>query len=67
MSESPVHAIETMQVEERRFPPPPGFAAQANAKADLYQKDFDSFWTEEGRRRVKWFKPFDKLLEWNLP
>lgn len=24
--------IETMQLEERRYPPPPAFAAQANAQ-----------------------------------
>ena len=37
------HAIETMQVEKRRFPPSPQFTAQANARADIYEKDFDAF------------------------
>jgi acetyl-CoA synthetase len=60
------HAIETMQVEERRFPPSPEFAAQANAKPDLYDRDFDAFWTEEARR-VTWFEPFTKLYEWKPP
>jgi acetyl-CoA synthetase len=60
------HAIETMQVEERRFPPPPEFAAQANAKSDIYDRDFDSFWTEEAKR-VTWFEPFTKLYEWKPP
>ena len=60
------HAIETMQVEERRFPPSPEFAAQANAKPDIYDRDFDSFWTEEAER-VTWFEPFNKLYEWKPP
>jgi acetyl-CoA synthetase len=60
------HAIETMQVEERRFPPPPDFAAQANARPDIYERDFDSFWTEEAKR-VTWFEPFTKLYEWKPP
>ena len=29
-------AIETMFLEERRYPPPPEFAAQANAQPDIY-------------------------------
>jgi acetyl-CoA synthetase len=60
------HAIETMQVEERRFPPSPEFAAQANAKPDIYDRDFDSFWTEEAKR-VIWFEPFQGLYEWKPP
>ncbi|HYY47011.1 MAG TPA: acetyl-coenzyme A synthetase N-terminal domain-containing protein, partial [Candidatus Angelobacter sp.] len=61
------HAIETMQLEERRYPPPPDFAKQANAKADIYQKSTEDFWKEEALKRVTWFKPFDKVLEWKLP
>ncbi|MGH7777144.1 MAG: AMP-binding protein, partial [Candidatus Dormibacterales bacterium] len=61
------HAIETIFLEERRYPPPPDFAAQANAGPDIYERDFDAFWEEEGRGRISWFKPFDKLYEWKLP
>src|SRR5205823_4544005 len=66
-SETGGHAIETMQVEERRFPPSAEFAAQANAKADIYKRSFDDFWADEGRQRVKWFRPFDQLYEWKPP
>ncbi len=59
--------IDALQVEGRTFPPPPEFAAQANAKADIYQKGFEEFWEEQGRTRVTWFRPFDKLYEWNPP
>ena len=51
------HAIETMQVEIRRYPPTPEFSRQANARPDIYEKDFDEFWTEEGNRRISWFEP----------
>ena len=60
------HAIETLQDEERRFPPPPEFTAQANAKADVYAEPFESFWERNGRECVTWFEPFDKLYRWEL-
>jgi acetyl-CoA synthetase len=60
-------AIDTLFLEERRYPPPPEFAAQANAKPDLYERAFEEFWEAEGRERVTWFEPFSKLYEWELP
>jgi acetyl-CoA synthetase len=60
-------AIETMLLEERRYPPPEGFAAQANAQPEIYDRDFEEFWETEGRERVTWFEPFTKLLEWEPP
>ncbi len=60
-------AIETMQLEERRYQPPPDFAAQANATPDIYDRDFEDFWETEGRERVTWFQEFEKLCEWELP
>ncbi|HUY09111.1 MAG TPA: acetate--CoA ligase [Candidatus Dormibacteraeota bacterium] len=59
--------IDALQEEGRSFPPPPEFAAQANAQPGIYDRSLDDFWTEEGRQRVTWFKPFDKLYEWNPP
>src|SRR3954470_4842118 len=61
------HAIETILLEERRYPPPPEFAAQANAQPDIYEQSFESFWESEGRERVSWFEDFQDLYEWNLP
>ena len=60
-------AIDTLFVEERRYPPPPDFAAQANAQADIYDIPFEEFWEQQGRERVTWFEPFTSLLEWELP
>ena len=59
--------IETLLGEERRYPPPPEFAAQANAKADIYELSFDELWEREGRERVTWFEPFTTLYEWEPP
>jgi len=56
-----------MLLEERRYPPPADFAAQANAKADIYERDPDEFWETEGRQRVSWFRDFDRLYEWEPP
>src|SRR5918996_1477108 len=44
-----------MFLEERRYPPPPEFAEQANAKEDIYKRDFDYYWEgepEDERREV---------------
>src|SRR6187431_2775655 len=60
-------AIETLFEEDRRYPPPPEFTAQANAKADIYDIPFEEFWELEGRERVTWFEPFTSLLEWEPP
>src|SRR5436309_1833505 len=65
--ETQQHAIETILLEERRYSPPEDFASQANAQADIYDRDFEEFWETEARERVTWFEPFDKLLEWEPP
>ncbi len=56
-----------MFLEERRYPPPEGFAAQANAQPAIYDEGFEAFWEREGRERVSWFEPFSELLEWQPP
>src|SRR5947209_1143270 len=61
------HAIDTLYLEERRYKPDPDFSRQANAKPDIYERGFDDFWREEGEQRVSWFKPFQKLYEWEPP
>src|SRR3954462_10370916 len=56
-----------MFLEERRYPPPEEFAAQANAQPDIYDRDRDEFWEAEARERVTWFEPFETVCEWNMP
>ena len=54
--------------ENRRFEPPPEFAAKAVVHEDVYQKAADpvAFWEAEARR-LTWAEPWTKALEWNLP
>jgi acetyl-CoA synthetase len=62
-------SIENLSQENRLFPPSPAFAAQANAKPDLYahaDKDRLAFW-EEQARELTWEKKWDQVLEWNSP
>jgi acetyl-CoA synthetase len=59
--------IDTLFLEERRYPPTPDFAAQANAQPSIYEEDFEAFWTREGNERVTWFEPWSELYEWELP
>ena len=61
------HAIETMLLEERRYPPLTEFAAQANAKPEIYDEPFEAFWEREGKERLTWFEPFSELYEWEPP
>ncbi|HEV7128517.1 MAG TPA: acetate--CoA ligase, partial [Ktedonobacterales bacterium] len=62
--------IDALLTETRRFPPSPEFTAQANiADEQVYQRahdDPDTFWSEAAAR-LSWFKPFDKVLDWNPP
>jgi acetyl-CoA synthetase len=67
MSDNEHAAIETMLLEERRYPPPAEFAAQANAKPEIYDEPFEAFWEREGRERLTWFEPFGALYEWKPP
>ena len=57
------HAIETMLLEERRYPPSEEFARQANAQPEIYDESFDALWEREARERLTWFEPFTELYE----
>ncbi len=65
--EKPKSAIETLQVDVKKYPPPTAFAAQANAKSEIYNQELEAFWDREAKSRISWFKPYSKVLEWNLP
>ena len=67
MSDQAQHAIDTMFLEERSYPPPEDFAARANAKADIYDVPFEEFWERQGRERLSWFEPFTELYRWEPP
>ena len=63
-------ALDTLGSETRTFPPPAGFAGQANASdAAIYdraERDFEGFWAEQART-LAWRRPFTKVLEWDAP
>ena len=60
--------------ENRVFPPPEEFARKAHIQSleqyeAMYKKsieDPEAFWAEAAKE-LHWFKPWDKVLEWNLP
>jgi acetyl-CoA synthetase len=59
--------IDTLLEEERRYPPAPEFAAQANAQPSIYGEGFEAFWEREALERVTWLEPFGELYEWEPP
>ena len=62
--------IEALLSEQREFAPPPEFAARANAQAGLYARaeaDPESFWADLAQERISWARPWDRVLEWELP
>ncbi len=74
MSEPRGGQIVNVMKEERLFPPSPEFSAKARIKSmEEYEKlwqeaaaDIPGFW---GRLagELHWFKPYDKVLEWDEP
>jgi len=59
--------------EEKTYPVPESFAAQAHIDAALYQEmykhsvdDPEGFWAEQAEKFVSWYKPWNKVLEWNF-
>ncbi len=76
---SPASAIASRDIdstlrEDRVFPPPPEFSAKAYIQSleqyeALYKQSIDdpeTFWASAAEE-LHWFKPWDKVLEWNLP
>jgi acetyl-CoA synthetase len=62
-------SIENLSTEDRRFPPTLDFAAQANAKVDLYElaeKDRLAFWDMQAKN-LKWDQPWTQTLQWDAP
>ncbi|MFZ5641318.1 MAG: AMP-binding protein, partial [Bacillota bacterium] len=58
--------MENQALENRIFNPPADLAANANAKADIYEKakaDRLGFWDAQAKELVDWFEPYDKVLD----
>ncbi|HEY7596322.1 MAG TPA: acetate--CoA ligase [Actinophytocola sp.] len=61
--------LDNLLTESRTFPPSDEFAAQANAKADLYQQadaDREAFWADEARK-LHWDTEWNQVLDWSNP
>ena len=69
--------IESVLQENRVFDPPRGFSEDIGGAwipsmddyRAMWQRSIDdpeSFW-DEAAREFHWFKPYDKVLEWNCP
>jgi acetyl-CoA synthetase len=58
--------IEALFKEDRKFPPPSAFKAQANCDESIYEeaKDTDAFWAKQAER-IKWRKKWDQVLDWS--
>ncbi|HSJ14494.1 MAG TPA: acetate--CoA ligase [Longimicrobiales bacterium] len=63
-------ALEALLKEDRRFPPPAEFRAQANAGDEaIYPAaaaDPEGFWAGWAER-LHWFRPWDRVLDWKPP
>src|SRR3974390_2410513 len=79
MSSTPVAGVSTQDLdsilrENRVFPPPAEFSQRAHIKSleeyeELYKQsieDPEAFWGGVAKD-LHWFKPWDKVLEWDLP
>ncbi len=79
MSSNPIGSLAAQDLdsilrEDRVFPPPEEFAKKAYIKSleeyeQLYKKsieDPEAFWASVAKD-LHWFKPWDKVLEWDLP
>jgi acetyl-CoA synthetase len=63
-------AIENLFSEGRTFPPPDEFKANAlvtdRSLHEQAEQDLERFWAEQAER-LHWMKPWDRVLEWDLP
>ncbi|MBP0019477.1 MAG: acetate--CoA ligase [Cyanobacteria bacterium SBLK] len=71
----PEATIESILQENRTFPPPADFAANATIGSmekykELYDKaasDPEGFWGELAEQELHWFEKWDKVLDWQPP
>ena len=61
--------LATLLSEQRRFPPPPDFAARANATPELVaaaRQDRLAFWAAQAAE-LEWSTPWHTVLDWQPP
>jgi acetyl-CoA synthetase len=71
MADDAHQAIEVLYDEDRTFPPPSEFAANAlvsdRSLYDAADADPEAFWAKQAGELVTWFEPWHTVLEWDLP
>ncbi|MDX6633638.1 MAG: acetyl-CoA synthetase [Solirubrobacterales bacterium] len=71
MAEGPAEAeLDVLLRTEQTFPPPPEFAAQANASdPEIYARaDADpETWWASWAQKLDWIEPWDEVLDWSEP
>jgi len=67
---APRGAIDDFYLEERLFPPPEGFTAQAVVRDrslhEHAESDWEGFWASQASA-LEWFERWHTVLEWDLP
>ena len=62
--------IDALLQEDRSFPPPPAFAANAHVRDrsiyDTADRDFEGFWAGFARE-LEWNTPWSAVLDWQPP
>ncbi|BCJ26437.1 acetate--CoA ligase [Actinocatenispora sera] len=61
-------ALSNLLHETRRFDPPAELAANANVKADVYQRAADDrlgFWADAAEQCLTWERKWDQVLDWS--
>jgi len=62
--------IETLLDEQRRFPPPDTFTAQAHVRDitryERARRDPEGYWADWAKQ-LEWSRPWDRVLEWKPP
>jgi acetyl-CoA synthetase len=65
-----MNEIDALLTEERKFPPPPEFAAHAVVKDpaiyDQAARDPEAYWAHEAER-LDWIEPWTQVLDWKPP
>jgi acetyl-CoA synthetase len=70
----PMSEIDSVLHEDRRFPPPPGFAARARLADEatyrrLHRESIEQpevFW-DRVAKELPWMQPYQRVLEWQAP
>jgi acetyl-CoA synthetase len=72
---TPTTNIESLQQEERVFPPPDTFASNAHIKSAAELEALraeatsnpEAFWARMADQELHWFKKWDRVLKWEAP